>query len=657
MTENATKIPSIFLSRFDSGPVMKFALLPSLLILLGHFNINTASSEGYCNLYHGKICKNYVAHTKYVWYNNSGGYENEQITMGLWDEMISVFNEPCRSAAEKMLCTYAFPECNVSSPLPLCYEDCIAVKHLFCYKEWAVMEDKKTNGIYLKSRGHFRLPDCNILPKYREASSTPAVCSYAGLTDLVESEITYDCIKGNGRYYQGKVNITQEGIPCQRWDSQTPQEHNSPPDVFMELKDAENFCRNAGGEEKKPWCFTTNPAVRWQHCNIPRCLNYTEDEVDPPGIKMEEYLSPTFIIIIACVGLFLIVICLLLILLCHRLYKRRLLGYNAPASADVNIDLDKLPSNMQYHRHGVPLNPKLEKLEYPRNDIIYLKDLGQGAFGSVFQAKAPGLVVGEEFTVVAVKMLKDDATDDMQEDFEKEACLLSEFDHPNIVKLLGVCAVGRPMCLLFEYMGKGDLNEFLRQCSPTNYVVRSAISGEFTNKDIYRDFQLTHRDQISIAIQIASGMVYLSDRKFVHRDLATRNCLINDEMVVKIADFGLSQKIYLQDYYKGTDRDAIPVRWMPLESILYNKYTSETDVWAFGVCLWEIFSFALQPYYGRTHEEVIKFLKEGNIMPPPENTPSEAYEVMRMCWAQRPSDRPCFRLLYDKLLEIHDNIS
>ncbi|KAH0822359.1 hypothetical protein GEV33_000432 [Tenebrio molitor] len=129
---------------------------------------------------------------------------------------------------------------------------------------------------------------------------------------------------------------------------------------------------------------------------------------------------------------------------------------------EVNIDLDKLPSNMAYHRHGVTLNPKLEKLEFPRNDIIYIKDLGQGAFGRVFQAKAPGLVSGEEFTLVAVKMLKDDASEDMQDDFEKEACLLAEFDHPNIVKLLGVCAIGRPMCLLFEYMGKGDLNEFLR---------------------------------------------------------------------------------------------------------------------------------------------------------------------------------------------------
>ncbi|KAJ8967125.1 hypothetical protein NQ314_003077 [Rhamnusium bicolor] len=612
-----------------------------------------ADSQGYCGPYHGHICKKFVDNTKSVWYNNSGGYENEQITAGLWEELIVTAEEPCRSAAEKLLCVFAFPECNIDKPLPLCYEDCVAVKELFCYKEWALLEDKKAQGVFIKSRGHFRLPDCSILPKYTNKSTA---CAYAGLIEMREDEITYDCVKGRGRFYQGKVNMTKNSIPCQRWDSQSPHTHDSPPNIFPELKNSENFCRNAGGEEKRPWCFTTNPTIRWQHCDIPRCLNSTFEEVENKNIAMDQFLSPTFLIIMSGVGLLVIVVCLLLVLLCHRLHKRHLLGYNAPETAEINIDLDKLPSNVAYHRHGATLNPKLEKLEFPRNDIIYIRDLGQGAFGSVFQAKAPGLITGEEFTVVAVKMLKDDASEDMQDDFEKEACLLAEFDHPNIVKLLGVCAVGRPMCLLFEYMGKGDLNEFLRQCSPSNYVVRSVIDGEFTNKEIYKDNQLTHLDKINIALQIASGMVYLSDRKFVHRDLATRNCLISDDMVVKIADFGLSQKIYLQDYYKGSDRDAIPVRWMPLESILYNKYTPESDVWAFGVCLWEIFSFALQPYYGMTHEEVIKYLKEGNVLSSPDSCPAPVYEVMKKCWGQKPVDRPGFHSIHQTLTDIQANM-
>lgn len=124
-------------------------------------------------------------------------------------------------------------------------------------------------------------------------------------------------------------------------------------------------------------------------------------------------------------------------------------------------------------------------------------------------------------------MLKDEASQDMQSDFEREACLLAMFDHPNIVKLLGVCAIGRPMCLLFEFMGRGDLNGFLRSCSP---ALQSNQTKTYGLKK-----ELTHRDLLGIALQIANGMVYLSERKFVHRDLATRNCLINEDMVVKIA--------------------------------------------------------------------------------------------------------------------------
>ncbi|CAL4093925.1 unnamed protein product, partial [Meganyctiphanes norvegica] len=126
-----------------------------------------------------------------------------------------------------------------------------------------------------------------------------------------------------------------------------------------------------------------------------------------------------------------------------------------------DIDLSKLPGNSSYHHTAAQLNPKLEKLQYDRNSIIFIRDLGQGAFGRVFQGKAPRLVPGEELTMVAVKVLKEDAGEDMVGDFEREACTLAEFDHPNIVRLLGVCALGRPMCLLFEFMERGDLNEFL----------------------------------------------------------------------------------------------------------------------------------------------------------------------------------------------------
>lgn len=148
-------------------------------------------------------------------------------------------------------------------------------------------------------------------------------------------------------------------------------------------------------------------------------------------------------------------------------------------------------------------------------------------------------------------------------------------------------------------------------------------------------------------------MVYLSDRKFVHRDLASRNCLLDATGNCKIADFGLSQRVYSShggnDYYRGDEEDAIPIRWMPPEAVLQNKYTIESDVWAFGVLLWEIFSLALQPYYGLSHEEVVKYVKSGKVLQCPENTPKSMHNVMVKCWNLRPSERPVFRSIHREL--------
>lgn len=335
----------------------------------------------------------------------------------------------------------------------------------------------------------------------------------------------------------------------------------------------------------------------------------------------------------------------LIVVRCRRILSTESHGqYDAPPQQDFEeVDIAKIPTNVTYHRVAevVNLNPKLERLEYPRNDIIYIRDIGQGAFGRVFQAKAPGILKVEPFTLVAVKMLKEDASDDLQQDFEREALLMAEFNHPNIVKLLGVCAMGKPMCLLFEYMNKGDLNEFLRLCSPEQVLVRRESTGLYSTV-ILDTANLNTVDQLNIAKQIAAGMVYLSEKGYVHRDLATRNCLVGKELRVKISDFGLARSIHSVDCYEGSEQDAIPIRWMPPEAILYNKFTIESDVWSFGVVLWEIFSFALQPYYGMTHEQVVAYVKEGQTLVCPENTPPAVSQLMKDCWSHKPSARPAF---------------
>ena len=364
------------------------------------------------------------------------------------------------------------------------------------------------------------------------------------------------------------------------------------------------------------------------------------------------------IVLVTIVSLVGVVICALVAVLCYHLVitKRRNIQYENTPQDDLEIDIQKLPANMSYHVVDEPvrLNPKLQAFEYPRNDIVYVKDIGQGAFGRVFKAKAPNLYKNNDEKLVAVKMLKEDASDDLQSDFEREASLMAEFDHPNIVKFLGVCAIGKPMCLLFEYMTRGDLNGYLRMCSPEMYINfrkrdLQFIEGELVTLDI--------SDQLDIARQIAAGMVYLSEKNYVHRDLATRNCLITENLIVKISDFGLARSVHRLEYYKGSDNDAIPIRWMPLESILYNKFSVESDVWSYGVILWEIFSFALQPYYGMTHEEVVEYLKEGKNLVCPENTPQPIYDLMLKCWQRKPNHRPKFQMLCNTVTQLHEELT
>ncbi|KAK6179193.1 hypothetical protein SNE40_011609 [Patella caerulea] len=624
-------------------------------------NTGSSSPNGHCAEYNGTICRDILG-SQPVFYNtsyyNNTYHMNEDIVVRLLKEMKEkrLFDSMCKVPAKKLLCHYAFPDCDnigdPTPPYPLCRESCLAVKDLLCYKQWNLILENKTDGIYFRNRAHFRLPNCQELPSMWDSASK---CTDGHLFEKRLDEVSNECYKGKGQWYNGTVNVTKSGLACQRWDHQHPQTHQRPPEVFLDLQNSENYCRNPGEEESQPWCYTMDKLHRWELCAIPKCDTSTTTEraeINNP-LTAEPFQLKTIIIIfiVSAVAIFIIV---LVVILCYKLcvQNNNQFNYDPTPQEDLEIHISKLPQNSLYHRvkDKPKLNPKLEGLEFPRNDVVYIRDIGQGAFGRVFKAKAPELVKGEDFTMVAVKMLKEDASDDLQSDFEREASLLVEFNHTNIVKLLGVCAVGKPMCLLFEYMSKGDLNEFLRFCSPDHFIIHSH------SRDIYSHeySTLDSVNQLYIAKQIASGMVYLSEKGFVHRDLASRNCLVGDDLKVKISDFGLARTIHSMDYYRGSENDAIPIRWMPLEAILYNKFSVKSDIWSFGVVLWEIFAFAIQPYYGMTHEEVVKFVKEGKHLACPENTPKPIYDVMKTCWCRKPSERPTFRTLQKSLSSMYE---
>ncbi|CAL8318162.1 unnamed protein product [Lota lota] len=633
-------------------------------------------TSGYCSVYQGSACRSILPNDWLVFFNSSHSdpEATQDFLVQSWWAELETLSLLCRPIARSLLCHLSFPDCNPTglgpAPKPLCREHCEAVRGLYCQKDLLV----RPQGLYnpqspqapqtLHTHNHL-LTNCQDLPSL---DTSPDACTHLAFPDVNEDQVTTTCYKDRGRFYAGQINSTVSEVPCQAWSHQAPHQHLLSA-VVPELRRSENHCRNPGGTRDRPWCYTTKPSLRWEYCPVARCgqtVVNTDTVPQQTVVVPSSSASPAYsmsIIIILLSTLAVSAFLSIIILSCrhHRKQRRnRKRELETPALCALPSDLllDRLHTNPMYQRLPLLLNSKLLALEFPRNNIQYVRDIGEGAFGRVFQARAPGLLPMENFTMVAVKMLKEEASSDMQKDFQREAALMAQFLHPNIVRLLGVCAVGKPMCLMFEYMAHGDLNEFLRRRSPSQSVrtlSRASLSGRSFSSELEAGI-LSCTDQLSISQQVAAGMAYLSERKFVHRDLATRNCLVGEEMVVKIADFGLSRNIYSADYYKADENDAIPIRWMPPESIFYNRYTSESDVWAYGVVLWEVFSHGMQPYYGMAHEEVIYYVRDGHILGCPENCPLELYSLMRLCWSTQPSDRPSFCSIHRILQRMHHNM-
>ncbi|XP_040550281.1 epithelial discoidin domain-containing receptor 1 isoform X2 [Gallus gallus] len=297
--------------------------------------------------------------------------------------------------------------------------------------------------------------------------------------------------------------------------------------------------------------------------------------------------------------------------------------------------------------HGPAPSPALPS--FPRGLLRFREKLGEGQFGEVLlcevedpqelppTSRPPELPHGRPL-LVAVKVLRPDATKNARRDFLQEARTLGRLRDPNIVRLLGVCSgEGGPLCIITEYMEHGDLHRFLGgPCGPT----------------------LSLRTLLHVGAQIASGMRFLSRLNFVHRDLATRNCLVGDGFTVKVADFGMSRHLYGAHYYRVRGRALLPIRWMAWECILLGTFTPASDAWAFGVTLWEVLTRCReQPYGALSDEQVIANAGRhcrghGEFLPCPPGCPPALHAVMRRCWARDAAERPSFGVLHRLLREL-----
>ncbi|KAK2586853.1 hypothetical protein KPH14_009791 [Odynerus spinipes] len=299
---------------------------------------------------------------------------------------------------------------------------------------------------------------------------------------------------------------------------------------------------------------------------------------------------------------------------------------------------------------------------FPRHRLRMLSKLAEGALGTVYVAEAEGIpeygtttTLGKRF--VAVKFLLPEASEKEKLDFQRDVRILAALEDRNIARVLGACCREEPYCLVMEYLEHGDLCQFLK----------SHITAEDAHSMPIGVKTLSFNCLIYMAAQIASGMRYLENLNFVHRDLATRNCLVGKAYHIKISDFGTDNELYACDYYKVDGTVPLPVRWMAWESIFLGKYTTKSDVWAFAVTLWEILNLGRRvPHEHLSNEEVVESLRrfhrateeDGSAsesgctdgtndlfdyLPRPTASSKDIYDLMLECWRREENERPTFR--------------
>ncbi|KAK5876193.1 hypothetical protein CesoFtcFv8_027188 [Champsocephalus esox] len=286
---------------------------------------------------------------------------------------------------------------------------------------------------------------------------------------------------------------------------------------------------------------------------------------------------------------------------------------------------------------GGSMLDSLKEVLVERETLTLGKELGKGEYGSVYEGVFSPAEGGD--TKVAVKTMRVGihSQEDLYE-FLREAEIMKTFDHENVVRLLGVTLQREqdsplpvPLVIL-PYMKHGDMRRFL-------------IATRYGDIPMF----VPHQSLLRFMVDIAGGMQYLSSQGFLHRDLAARNCMLGDDLRVCVADFGLSKKMYSNNYYRQKVAIRVPIKWMAMESLSESLYTTKSDVWSFGVTMWEIVSRGRTPYPGVSNHELLELLLSGHRLKPPQDCDHKLYEVMQSCWHEDPSLRPGFGELCETL--------
>uniref|UniRef100_A0A0A9Z5Y9 Tyrosine-protein kinase receptor n=2 Tax=Lygus hesperus TaxID=30085 RepID=A0A0A9Z5Y9_LYGHE len=603
--EYPTETPSVGLPKD-----LSYGILGTLVNPQAHPPKSYDLPKPVCELYTGKICAEVLENkTIYIPVNTTQADIEFKLTSAFSVVTRSEdLSKTCQPYAAPSLCYTAFAICRndeTQPPKQICRRDCEFLENELCRKEYAIAKRHPLIG------RNIDLPVCADLPPGNSPHNED--CLSLGVPEPEPVDTADYCYWGNGNDYRGAVGVGSSGKPCIYWAEQfqlSIADHH-------ELLGNHNFCRNPGSSHAQPWCFVAMKDGRpvAEMCNIHRCID-----------TVWLYLTA------GVVGLAVLVISLIFYCCCRRSSDKRpslqhensLKGsVRSPCRKGKGSGLEMSALIPGSATSSVKSDARARVREFHPANIRFIQELGEGAFGKVYKGEIVG--TGDEPLLVAIKTLKENASAKTTSDFRREVDLMCELRHENIVCLLGVCLSREPLSMLFEFMPKGDLHEFLITHSPHA-----------------TEHPLNQSDLLKMAVHISSGMEYLCSHHYVHRDLAARNCLVAEDMTVKISDFGLSRDVYSSDYYRVQSKSLLPVRWMPPESILYGKFTTESDVWSYGVVLWEIYSYGLQPYYGYSNQEVIEMIRSRQLLPCPEDCPSRMYSVMMECWHEVPVRRPHF---------------
>lgn len=291
--------------------------------------------------------------------------------------------------------------------------------------------------------------------------------------------------------------------------------------------------------------------------------------------------------------------------------------------------IDHLLSSQQplTKRSGVVLYRAVPKDKWvlKHEDLVLGEQIGRGNFGDVFSGR-----LRADNTPVAVKSCRETLPPDLKAKFLQEARILKQYSHPNIVRLIGVCTQKQPIYIVMELVQGGDFLTFLRTEGP----------------------RLRVKTLLQMVGDAAAGMEYLESKCCIHRDLAARNCLVTEKNVLKISDFGMSREEADGIYAASGGLRQVPVKWTAPEALNYGRYSSESDVWSFGILLWETFSLGASPYPNLTNQQTREFVEKGGRLPCPELCPDAVFRLMEQCWAYEPGQRPSFSSIVQELQSI-----